>query len=209
MDRGIGKILNALKNNGIENNTFILFLSDNGANVEGGGSTGNLKGHKFLEWEGGVRSPAIVKWPAKFEGGKRVDQLTGYIDILPTLMHAAQVNNLEEFDLDGKDILPVLAKKEQPFNREFYLGYGSIIKNNWKLVSANAGNPGMNNKEDELFKITSDPFEEKDIKSKYLSIYDDLKKHLLIYDTIQPKKFVPSYSKGRKGFRAPKNWKIE
>ena len=167
MDTGIGRILKALKDKGIEKNTLVLFFSDNGANANGGGgSSGSLRGHKFLEWEGGVRSPAIIKWPSRFKGGRSVDQLSGYIDLIPTLVDAANGKSYGQRDLDGKNILPIIEGKQLAFDRELYLGYGSMIDTQWKLVSANGGNTAMKNEEDELFQIVDDPNEKNNIKTE-------------------------------------------
>ncbi|MCH5598991.1 arylsulfatase B [Niabella ginsengisoli] len=91
MDEGIGRILSALKESGIEQNTLILFQSDNGAEPNAGGSSGELKGEKFQEWDGGVRANAMIKWPNGFKGGRKSDQLCSYVDILPTLCAVAGV----------------------------------------------------------------------------------------------------------------------
>ncbi len=208
MDRGIGRILETLKEKGIDKNTLVLFFSDNGANVHGGGSSGSLRGHKFMEWDGGVRSPAIIKWPSRFKGGRTVDQLAGYIDLIPTLLDAANAEPVAE-NLDGKDILPVIEGKQQSFDRELYLGYGSMIQNKWKLVSSHGGNSAMKNEEDEVFQIVEDPNEKKNIKDKNGSVYKTLKEKVTTYDSIKPKKSVPPYGYGRKGFKAPKNWEIK
>lgn len=85
MDEGIGRIMQAIEDMGIKENTLLLFFSDNGAAPNGGSSSGPLRGTKFTEWEGGVRSPAIIRWPQAFEGGKTIDQVMGYIDVLPTI----------------------------------------------------------------------------------------------------------------------------
>ncbi|RAV30258.1 arylsulfatase B [Sinomicrobium soli] len=207
MDRGIGRIMKALKEQGIEENTLVLFFSDNGAAPGEGGSSGKLRGTKFQEWDGGVRSPAIVKWPAGFEGGRTVDQVTGYIDVLPTLL---EVCRHEEggTGLDGINILPVLKGQKSTVERDFYLGYGSLVNNSWKLVRANAGNARMKHKEDALFRIMQDPYEQHSVKEKQPQVYENLLRIVKEYDAIKPGKSVPPYGQGRKGFKAPENWKV-
>ena len=208
MDRGIGRILKTLKEKGIEENTLVLFCSDNGAAPGEGGSSGELRGTKFQEWDGGVRAPAIIKWPGGIKGGRTVDQVTGYIDVLPTLLGVCDIAKSNDTALDGINMLPVLKGQEKTVNRNFYLGYGSLVNDTWKLVRANAGNSRMKHKEDALFKIMEDPSESTNIKGNNLKVYKDLVETVRDYDDIEPKNAVPPYGQGKKGFKAPKNWKI-
>lgn len=81
LDRRIGQIIQTLKDTGEFDNTLFLFFSDNGSDVV---SSGKLRGRKFLEFEGGVRVPALLSWPAKLEGKRTIDQAMGYVDVMPT-----------------------------------------------------------------------------------------------------------------------------
>lgn len=209
MDRGIGNILAALKESGIDENTLVLFFSDNGAAPGEGSSSGELKGTKFQEWDGGVRSPAVIKWPAGFKGGHSIDQVTGYIDIVPTLGEIAGLKENSKKALDGISILPVLENKKEKISRDFYLGYGSLISDNkWKIVKAANGNPRMKLEEDVLYNIAADPSEKKNIKTVYPLIYKELKEKVSQFDAIKSTIEVAPYGEGRQGFKAPKDWKI-
>lgn len=208
MDRGIGRIMSTLKNLDIEDNTLVLFFSDNGAAPGEGSSSGSLRGHKFQEWEGGVRAPAIIKWPAGFKGGRRLEQVTGYIDVIPTLMDVSRAGKSEHLPLDGIDILPVLKEEKEPFQRNFYLGYGSMVNDKWKVVQANAGNPKMKEEEDVFFKIITDPDETTNVKDQYPKEFKKMVEDTKVYDSIKSPKEVPPYGQGRKNFKAPKDWKI-
>lgn len=141
MDAGMGEIINALKNQSIEDNTLVLFLSDNGPAPDQGGTTAGLRGHKFHEWEGGVRVPAVVKWPDGFEERREVNQVMGYIDVLPTLKEIAGIKTKSKKKLDGISMLPVLEGEKQTIERDLYLGYGAIVNNKWKLVKKDSRNP--------------------------------------------------------------------
>ncbi|MDR2472234.1 MAG: arylsulfatase, partial [Tannerella sp.] len=77
MDRGVGEIVNALKKNGLYDNTLIVFFSDNGAPAKGGGSNNPLRGAKHQEWDGGLRTPAVMSYPAMFKGGRKIEQVIG------------------------------------------------------------------------------------------------------------------------------------
>lgn len=209
MDKGIGRILQAIEDEGIKENTLVLFFSDNGAAPHGGGSSGPLRGTKFTEWDGGVRSPAIIRWPEAFHGGRTEDQVMGYIDVLPTILSAGGMELPAGNALDGRNMLPVLKGEVTSYDRDFYLGYGSMVNNTWKVIRANSGNPKMDNTEDMFFQIRKDPYEKRDVKKEFEKEYDRLVREVSSYDSITPEKSVPPYGEGRKGFKAPKDWMIE
>lgn len=118
MDRGVGQILEALDRNGLGENTFVLFTSDNGPQMSGSGDdstvryNGHFNGSKGTVFEGGLRVPAIARWPAGLNGGSRpVSALIHFTDWYPTLLDVAGASNLVENPinpLDGHDVLPVL-----------------------------------------------------------------------------------------------------
>lgn len=210
MDRGVGQILQALKDLHIEDNTIVLFMSDNGANKNGGGSSGGLRGWKFQEWSGGVRSPALIRWPDKFKGSHITPQLMGYVDVMPTLCKIAGIpDRSSERPFDGINLLPVLSGQEKNIDRYLYLGHGAIMHGKWKLVKAHAGNPAMKQKKNLLFNIIKDTAERSNVIDEYPDIYKQLNKALVPFENIKPAHKVPPYGKGRKGFVAPKEWKIK
>lgn len=208
MDRGIGRILAQLKESNIDDNTIVLFFSDNGAAPGEGGSSGELRGTKFQEWDGGVRSPAVIKWPNKFKAGTQNDQLMGYIDVLPTLLNIVGLKGATPKPLDGVNVFPALKGKQKEIKRELYLGAGALISNQWKLVKADAGNTHMKHKEDQLFDIVKDPLEKSNLKVSHDGVYQQMLKKLAPYEAIVSEFTVPPYSQGRKEFKAPKNWMI-
>lgn len=204
MDRGIGRILETLKNLGIEDNTLVLFHSDNGAGK--GGSSGELRGRKYSEWEGGVRAPAVIKWPDGFKGQRVLDQVTGYVDVVPTLREITGIQSEPKFPLDGVSILPVLKDKKQQFDRNLYLGYGAIVNQDWKLIKATTDAPKMNLNEDMLFHISEDPSEQENVKDDNKRIYEQLKQLVKPFDAIEVDNPVLPWGEGREGFKAPKEW---
>lgn len=208
MDRGIGRILQTLKELKIDDNTLVIFHSDNGAAPGEGSSSGELRGAKFQEWDGGVRAPAIVKWPAGFKGGRTIEQTMGYVDIAPTIRQIAGVKTAPPKCYDGINMLPVWRGEKKVIDRNLYLGYGAIVNNNWKLVKANAGNPRMKHAEDVLFNISKDPTEKNDVKTSNPVVYKKLITEVAAFDSIQSEVVVPPYGEGRQGFKAPKEWKI-
>lgn len=184
MDEGIGQVLSALKDAGLEKNTLVLFHSNNGAETSLAGSSGGLKGGKFQEWEGGVRAPAVIKWPAGFNGGWVCNQLSGYVDVLPTLCAAAGVKVKPAKSPDGINILPALTDRKN-ISRAFYLGHGSMLADDWKLVKANGGNEKMKLAADMLFNIVKDPQEKNDLRKVHPDRYAQLLNAVKKYEAIK------------------------
>lgn len=209
MDENIGRILKTLKDLKIDDNTIVLFHSDNGAAPGEGSTSGELRGNKFTEWEGGLRAPAVIKWPKGFKGPKVINQVMGFVDIMPTLMEITGVKSKPENPYDGISVLSVLTGKKQLIERNLYLGSGAIVNNEWKLIKASDDNPKMDLKDDHLFHISADPSEKLNVKDQNAKVYNNLKKELKKFDDIKPSVSVPPYGEGRKGFIAPKEWVIK
>jgi arylsulfatase A-like enzyme len=118
-DRDVGRVMQKLKDLGIDDRTLVIFSSDNGANpefIEPLGSTGGLRGHKRMLYEGGTRTPLIVRWPGKIQPGTTSDLLTAFVDFLPT---AAELSGLPApKGIDGHSIVPTLLGKGQQTRHE-------------------------------------------------------------------------------------------
>ena len=196
LDDAVGDILDALEEKGIADNTLVLFFSDNGGAVKFGGNNKPLRGAKHTVWEGGVRVPAIIRWPEKLQGGKKVDTMMGYIDVLPTLLAAAGCSKETKNPLDGVNMLSVLTGDEKGTERTFYLGQSAVVSQEWKLI------------EGQLYHISEDPNETKDVAEEYPDIVKRLKEELTTYENLASKEQVPDYNEGREGFKAPKEWDI-
>ena len=148
MDKGIGEVLAALKESGIERKTMIWFFSDNGANQHG--DNGGLRGHKGSVWEGGHRVPAVAYWPGKFAEGVECDQLSITLDVFPTMVKLAGLKSDSLPDLDGIDLSQAL-KSGKAFQPERTLFWGSgnqraMRTGSWKVVSKAKGlgkNPAL------------------------------------------------------------------
>ena len=106
LDAGVGAVLDALHEVGLDERTLVLFTSDNGAWF--GGSTGGLRGMKGSTYEGGVRVPLIAHWPGRIPAGHVSDQLAGTIDLFPTVAQAAGIPLPGDRKFDGRDIWPLL-----------------------------------------------------------------------------------------------------
>ncbi len=107
-DRNVGRILAKLKALNLENDTIVIYFSDNGPNTARW--NGNMKGKKGSTDEGGVRSPLFIRWPGKIARGAKVNVIAGAIDLNPTLHALAQVSRQGDQPLDGRSLSPLLLK---------------------------------------------------------------------------------------------------
>ena len=148
MDDSVGEVLAALDRHGLRDNTLCFFQSDNGPSRETrnwldgtedpyyGGTTGKLKGHKFSLYEGGIRMPAIMSWPARIPAGQVIDEVGAAMDIFPTFIGATG-GNPGAYELDGRDVLPMVTQSApSPHDQIFWeLGKQTAVRRgNWKLV---------------------------------------------------------------------------
>jgi uncharacterized sulfatase len=136
LDFSVGLILDKLKALGIDDNTMVMFTSDNGP--WHGGSTGGLRGMKGKTWEGGTRVPFIARWPGMIGSGVVNNSIAGTIDVFPTIAKAADVRLSVGRVYDGKDILPLLqsADAKSPHKALFGMMRGKLMtirSGKWKL----------------------------------------------------------------------------
>ena len=127
MDGDVGRLLRLLDELSIANNTIIFFCSDNGAADRYDGtfdSSGQLRGRKRDMYEGGIRTPMVVRWPGRIAAGAVCDVPWMFADFLPTAVSLAQAELPAAPSIDGSSIVPTLLGKEQPelADRFFLLG---------------------------------------------------------------------------------------
>ncbi|MDA1159189.1 MAG: sulfatase [Planctomycetota bacterium] len=140
LDWSTGEILRALQNLGIDEDTLVVFTSDNGPNTSTGGSAGPLKGGKGSTLEGGVRVPFVARWPGMIPAGTESDAPVTGMDLLPTLTQLAGGDVPTDRVIDGKDIWPLLAGKpdaKSPHEAIYYLrarGVQGIRVGDWKYL---------------------------------------------------------------------------
>lgn len=175
LDESVGKILNLLKELKIDENTLILFSSDNGPHKEGGAdpeffkSAGPLRGYKRSLYEGGIRVPFIVRWKGKVEGGKKSKVLVTFWDILPTFSELVGIDFPQH--IDGVSFAPLLLGDEsisakltnRPLYWEFYEGgfQQAMRMGDWKVVLRKYGEPL------ELYNLVEDIGEKNNLAEKY------------------------------------------
>ncbi len=171
MDSDIGRIVEQLKQSGEDQNTIIMFASDNGPHKEGGHnpdffqSRGPLRGIKRDLYEGGIRIPFIARWQGRFRAGSSSDQVIAFWDFLPTV--AAITGVRSPAGLDGRSFMPALIGKPQPVHKPLYWEFHegrfaqAIRMDDWKGVRLAPGLPI------ELYDLKSDISEKEDVASRH------------------------------------------
>ncbi len=197
IDWSVGQVLKALKDNGLEDNTLVIFTSDNGPWLNFGnhaGSTGGLREGKGTSWEGGQREPCIVKWPGVVPEGTICNKLSATLDILPTIA-AITGTQLPEHKIDGVNILSLFKGDVDANPRDhFYYYYRrnsleGVRKDHWKLVLPHsyrtyvghlpgndgfAGSTGTETTGLALYDLRRDPGEHYDVKELYPDVVKDI-----------------------------------
>ena len=157
MDLNIGKVLQALDANGLTSNTIVVFTSDNGG--ERFSQIWPFTGMKNELLEGGIRIPAIVRWPGRVRAASTSDQVMATMDWLPTLLSAAGAQPDVAYPPDGENSLPILMAQATPHPRKLFFRYRpanqrAVREGDWKYLRI-AGN-------EFLFDVVNDPRERAD-----------------------------------------------
>lgn len=179
MDDGVGKVLAALKANGQDRNTLIVFTSDNGGQLSHEANNNNLRGGKQDLFEGGIRVPMFAAWPGKIAAGARTERVALTMDLYPTLCEAAGVKT--ESGIDGLSILPTLLGLPAPEDQRYlfwmrregglkYFGqdYYAVRRGPWKLMHNSPFEPYQ------LFNLEADPAEQRDLSKEEPRVLQEL-----------------------------------
>lgn len=185
MDTQVGEIMDKVKELGLEDNTIVVFTSDNGPHTEGGAdpkyfnSNGKLRGVKRDLYEGGIRVPMTIKWPHKIKQGTTTDLISAFWDVFPTFSEIAGIDVPE--NLDGISFLPTLLDKPTEQKKHDYLywefhergGRQAIRKGNWKAVKYNVLKKP--NAPIELYDLSTDIGEKNNIADKHPEVIAQMK----------------------------------
>ncbi|HVU31901.1 MAG TPA: sulfatase [Opitutaceae bacterium] len=161
IDWATGVLMSELRRMALEENTLVLFTSDNGSRAgEGGGSNGPLRGTKGTTWEGGQRVPCIARWPARIPAGTVCRELTTAMDFLPTLAGLAGATLPGDRIIDGRDVrdlwlgIPGATSPHQAFYYYLKDDLEAVRSGPWKLHLRRDGQELA-----ELYELTEDPGE--------------------------------------------------
>jgi len=190
VDWSVGEIMGALKKNGVDGNTLVVFCSDNGPWLcygDHAGSAGVLREGKGTSWDGGVREPTLMRWPGRVPAGRRCDAPMMTIDLFPTVAQLIGAK-LPERKIDGLDISQViLGKSDQSPHEVLYFYYNqndleALRSSKWKLEFARQyrsleGRPGgrggkaagysqLKIPAPQLYDLDADPGEKSDVAAQ-------------------------------------------
>ena len=188
LDIGVGRILATLDEQGLRDNTLVIFVSDNGASRRNG-SNAPLRGYKSSVDEGGIRTPAIIRWPQRVPAGVKLDQPVAIIDLFPTIAAAANLPLTAELKLDGVNQWPAVAGGKPLPRPPFLVASADIalFDGDWKLVETNAG-------QRTLYNLKADVSETKDLLAAQPELAAKLGAQLMAM-----KKDLPAYAGGTVG----------
>ena len=180
IDDNVGKVLNKLTELGIEEETIVIFMTDNGPQQLRYNS--NLKGLKGTVYNGGTRVPFYIKYAEKFKNSKVINKMSAHIDVLPTILELCDLKIPGDRKIDGQSLVPLINSKT--FNDRYLFSYWtrrfpekyinmSVQNDNYKLV----GNNDYNSKiEDfELYDLIADPLESKNVINQNIEIAKSFK----------------------------------
>lgn len=198
IDWSVGQINQALKENGIDENTIVIFSSDNGPWISYGNHAGTtpFREAKGTTFDGGTRSATIIKYPAKLKGNRKSNKAMMTIDLLPTLSYIAGVQ-LPGTEIDGKNVWDIIAGKEKAQNPHDYYAFTNDkhfeavmsgdgkwklhLPHNYRTMTDIKGKDGMPGKYDystkielSLFDMENDPYETTNVIDKNPEIAEKL-----------------------------------
>ncbi len=174
LDDGIGKIMTALNESQLDNNTIVIFTNDNGG--ERYSDNGGLSKSKMTVWEGGIRVPAIVKWQGKINANITTQQIATTMDWTATILKAVGAKADKNFPLDGIDLMPVLVGKSKNIDRILYWrifqrrNQKAVRDGKWKYLKDENG--------EYLFDLSVDQEEKNDLKTIEKNRFRKMKKKL-------------------------------
>ena len=179
IDRSVGRILDTLEEEGLSDNTMVIFTSDNG----GAGYIGipevnqPFRGWKITMFEGGLRVPMMIKWPSKIAAGTVVETPVAHIDVMPTIAAAAGASQPAGVVIDGLDTLPLMINQDAAnWTRETLFwqnGHYQVVRHgDWKLQVNDRPTDGLQHW---LFDLAADPTEQDNLATSRPDIVKQLK----------------------------------
>ncbi|MBI1346629.1 sulfatase-like hydrolase/transferase [bacterium] len=178
LDFHIGKVLQALKEAGLDENTLVAFTSDNGGSLPHAQNNDPWRDGKQSHYDGGLRVPFMMRWPAQIPAGSTCDYAGLSFDLVPTFLELAGADVPE--DLDAVSLLPLLKGESLPANRELYFvrreggpvyggkSYEAVIRGPWKLMQNDPYSPL------ELYHLKDDPQEQHNLASQNRKMVNEL-----------------------------------
>lgn len=199
LDRRIGDVMDKLKEQGLDENTLVIFTSDNGGAWYLGidGLNAPYRGWKASFYEGGIRTPFFMRWPAGIKAGSKRADIIGHLDILPTIAAAAGVLVPQDRVIDGRDILAGPANREAMFWRSG--DYRVVRQGDWKLQVMKRPD------EARLYNLANDPQEKRNLAKAEPQRVAAMKALLAAHDRQQTKPIWPGLIEAPVRLDVPQN----
>jgi arylsulfatase A-like enzyme len=198
MDRSIGTLRKRLRELGIADNTLLMFCSDNGGLREIQPDTvGGLRGFKGSVYEGGLRVPGIIEWPAVIKPGRITTYPASTMDIFPTIADLLGLPRSTMIEpVDGESLKPLFTRELGPRANPIpfrFEGRGALVDNRYKLVSDNLAHGKF-----ELYDLETDPKESRDISAEQPAVAQRLKQRFLAWNaTVEASVAGKDYPEGK------------
>ncbi|WP_419834734.1 sulfatase-like hydrolase/transferase [Endozoicomonas atrinae] len=219
MDQAVARVLDTLDEEGVANNTIVLFFSDNGATRvygRGGGDNTPFRGGKGEVYEGGIRVASIIRWPGQIPAGENLNQTITVMDVFPTLAKAAGVSPQNQLEFDGIDMTPALLDNKEVsrdntifFASEIplYNSFGfTAIDGDWKLVQWLTMDPMATTVTHELYNLAEDPGEYNNLASKHPGRVGKMSQEILDRRALYPINGTRARISSPPGWHPPKDW---
>lgn len=190
LDDQMGRLRKTLNELGVEENTMIIFCSDNGpegktapkdpTKTKRAGLSGGLKGRKRSFHEGGVRVPAFAYWPKKIQAGTELNSALSVLDLLPTVAAVMKTDLPQNRIVDGENVLPILLGQKSKRSKSIPFRYNDhawIVKGDYKMVITST----TDQSEDMLYNLKEDRAEAENIVKQQPEVAQELRKEILTY----------------------------
>ncbi|HJM39714.1 MAG TPA: arylsulfatase [Planctomycetota bacterium] len=208
MDSAMGRVLAALDETGVSKNTIVLFLNDNGGARIEGASNKPLRGGKGSSFEGGIRVPAIARWPNKFPAGATTEQVVSAQDWMPSLLTSCGLPIPD--NLDGQNIFPSLSGNNILPRKDLF--FGTISEKGWYLALLDGDDKYLRRvlpdgrKAEKLFNVANDPEEEKDLSKLEPEKFEAMKARALAWHALDPNGDPVMVTDAPDGWTVPEDW---
>jgi arylsulfatase B len=218
MDQAIGRVLAKLDEEGIADDTIVLFFSDNGgaAYATGGADNAPLRGGKGETFEGGIRVVAVMRWPGKIAAGGKFPSTMSVMDVFPTLAEAAGVERKSERALDGRSLWSAIATgtpmprddtlyfvSETPISGHYHL---TAFDDEWKLVQEVQQGQLSADVTNHLFRIREDPYEYDNLAEAHPGVVARMARAVHRRRALYPIAGTRHELVPPPGWRAPRDW---